>query len=345
MGSPHTIQPSNSAETASQLAVAAELPTNSPAESPQLPDEKLAWLDSFVPSLKSFLDQEPKQRESVERILDQYLIGPPNVDTLNRLVSATKLVMGDSAAECLLTGLARGFDDPEFFEKFVNRLDDETRAWVRLLMALYGNRLRENWMIGGEQPEDWRGINQEINYGLYSDRWLIKLDILKYSGDKAHLEMQPGSLANLVATLLSTLQELPPGAAVSSIDINTLTDIRTRCDALLTVVSDRLWRQQLVEIMMKAPDVEQVKTRARWLTGIPAADLTRHAGNALDDVTEIVDQLAVMDPLDSGSLAGERPLLILLDNVLSSMKSPDLAKELQIMRDDLEQRYRTESEA
>jgi hypothetical protein len=311
---------------------------------PEPPDTKLQWLDTTVPSLKAFLAQEPNAHAGIERILEEYLKVPPTTDTSAKLLSAMQLYLGESA-DFLLTILVRGAEDRELFEIFVSRLEERDRSWARLLGAVYGDKTRDVWIVGGELPDDWKEVNQEVNLSLYVNKCLIITEIVKYNGEKFRLETRPGSLANLVASLLSPLLQLDPDAARDSLEPAKLHEIAEISKSLLDNVMRWTLRQQLVNAILKVPTAVHLKTRTQWLAGIPSSRLTRHTDDESDDLKRIVDQLDDTGRLESGKHSGDWALLVFVDNVLSSVaEGSESAQELQSIHAEFTRIYDKESE-
>lgn len=307
----------------------------------QLPsDEDVQWLDGSVPLLKSFLAQEPNAHDGIERIFDEHLKASPNADTIGSLLSAMQLYAGETAGDLLLTILMRGADDRKVFDFFIDKLEAVDRSWARLLLAVYGKRVRDAWLVGGELPDDWMTLNQEVTYNQYAKKWLIKTNIVKYGGASFLIESRPGSYVNLIGSLLGTLLDLDPDALRDSLDVAKLTDVTSSCRSLLGIVTEQALRQKLVEAILKVTKVERFQTRTGWLTGIPRSQLSRHAGDPAADIKGIVDQLDEMALLESGKRSGERALLVFVDNVLADApEGPDVADELKRIREDFEQKY------
>jgi hypothetical protein len=339
MASPNK-QPPSSEEMPALVAVtqAESSPNSADIQVPS--DEDIQWLDRSVPLLKSFLVQEPNAHDDIERIFDEHLKVAPNADTSVYLLSAMQIYAGDTVGDLLLTILMRGADDRKVFDFFVDKLEEADRSWSRLLLTLYGKRVRDAWLVGGELPDDWMTLNQEVTCSLYGKKWVIKTNIVKYSGATFLLESRPGSYLNLIGSLLDTLRELDPEALRDSLDVAKLAEVTSSFTELFGLVHEQSLRQQLVEAILKVSKIEKLKTRTHWLTGIPQSQLARHAGDPAADIKVIVDQLDEMVPLESGKRSGERALLVFVDNVLAdASEAPDVADELKMIRGSFEDKY------
>lgn len=175
----------------------------------QLSSQDREWVEGSLALLDSFFSAGQETRDGFERVLKEHLRTPITVNTHSDLFAAMAVVTGEGVADALLTVLSRGAAEKDLFESFVNSLQADQRYWMRLMMALFGQQVREVWVVGGEDPNNWRSSTQGIFFSLYAQGWWIKYEILKYSGEKVILEGSPKSFLNLVTNLLDMLLDVP----------------------------------------------------------------------------------------------------------------------------------------
>ena len=270
------VQPALAPEDTLSTAVTAA-PLAVPASASPAGDVGAPWFEKNLPALKDALTQIPGAQQGVEKILSSYLQAAITADTSDGLLLAMQCYLGDGPADLLLTLLTRGIDDRALFQQVADRLEPSDRPWAQLLLGVYGRRVRDAWVVGGELPDDWMTLNHEVNYSLYAENWLVRTTVIKYSGASFTVESRPGAYVNLVGAMSKVLTDLPdPGKA--SLPLPKLKEILDQWNELTWTVA-RLSRGERVAAALEAlPAATDFATRTRWLRDIPHRHLTRQRG-------------------------------------------------------------------
>lgn len=189
---------------------------------PPVEQEALADVTQYVSSaakaLQELFEHEPAAWQDVPEILKDHLQQPLTADTANTLFTSMSMYTGDEdTSDLVLSTLTRSVGDEEFRELFEGAVDDKTRSWVRAMLARHGSRLREAWVIGGENPNSWRSVNRSVLFDPGSGDWLLGFEILTYGGQRLKLEETPTTLLLLASAILDTLNRLPAEEALDAL--------------------------------------------------------------------------------------------------------------------------------
>lgn len=195
-----------------ETPAAAEEPM--PPADQEPPAEATETIRSAAKALQELLAREPTARQDIAEIFKEHLQQPLTADTANTLFNSMSIYAGDEETSDLVLGvLTRSVNDQEIRELFEGGLDDKTRSWVRALLASHGARLREAWVIGGENPNSWRSVNRSVLLDPGTGDWQLGFEIVTYSGERLKLEETPTTLLLLASAILDTLNRLPEEVA------------------------------------------------------------------------------------------------------------------------------------
>lgn len=195
--------------------------------------EDVEWLEANLPLLQQL--EGPGVTGGIERILEE-LLGPPiDTRTLDRMRTMLSTWAGTAVADVLLPLLLRGSRVPDFRDYVLEQLEPAQQAWLRLLFAIYSERLGEVLVVGDEVPEDWRALRHNIFYNLYGDNWWIDLTVARYDGVEFTLKTTPASLLNLAGGIVEVLLDLPGEGegAGNALDPVAVQEVLGRCARLL----------------------------------------------------------------------------------------------------------------
>jgi hypothetical protein len=84
---------------------------------------------------------------------------------------------------------------------------------LRAVLGQYGSELGYAYELSGQIDNDWRIITQNVYYDSLAQRYLFRVRIEKYGGEKVLLEFIPNSMLSFVRILMTSIQQ------VSSADV------------------------------------------------------------------------------------------------------------------------------
>lgn len=201
-----------------------------PEPEPVLDDAQL--VSSAARALQELFAREPSARQEFGQILREHLQPPLTADSAQTLFTSMSILAGEETANLLLGVLKRSFDDKAFLAQLEGALDDKSRSWMRVILARYGPRLKEAWIIGGESPEAWRSVNRAVSYDLVSG-WQITFELIKYSGERLKVQDTPSNFLFMVSAILDTLSLIPEDQAPNLLDADGLSEFVGKAGAFI----------------------------------------------------------------------------------------------------------------
>ena len=173
--------------------------------------------------LVQFLRADPTARPHVDRIIRQHLGDGVNLETWGRILNGLTVDAGEEIATFLLTVLLRS-DDVDFVALVEEYIGPEM-PYVRSLIALYSDGLREAHTVFGEKPHGWKTVNRRMYYDHLTQIWHATFEIVKYGGEQVYLDETPTSAIVLCQAIIDALNSIPPETAQQAADPSAVEDL------------------------------------------------------------------------------------------------------------------------
>ena len=98
------------------------------------------------------------------------------------------------------------------------------RSFLQHIGALFGSKIKEAFSISGELQDNLQSGSVILYHKKKNKGWVIRMDAMKYNGEKILLEMPPNSAFGLAVAFLEELGELP----LKDVDAETIKTIKKR---------------------------------------------------------------------------------------------------------------------
>ena len=82
--------------------------------------------------------------------------------------------------------------------------------FLKTLLAVYGEDLVQALAVGTGVGNDWRTLFREVNVDQLSNRFTLRLRVLKLNGEWTQLEGPPDSFLNLARNVIAMLRAVGP---------------------------------------------------------------------------------------------------------------------------------------
>ena len=186
------------------------VPANPPA--PDDAENEAARIQRNAILLLEFFQADPSNRAYIDRTIRQHIQNGVKLESWGRILSGLTVYAGEDLATFVLTVLLRS-EDTEFLALIEAYAPPEVWSYLRGLMALYSDELREVYAIFGENPQGWRTINRRVYFDHLTDTWRANFELIKFNGDRFHLDETPTSAIVLCQAILDALNSVPVEAA------------------------------------------------------------------------------------------------------------------------------------
>jgi hypothetical protein len=174
--------------------------------------------------LLQFLQASPAATAYVDRIIREHLGGGVDLETWGHVLNGLTTYAGENVANFVLVLLLRS-DDAEFLALVEKHVGEEVWSYLRSLMALYSDDLREAYAVFGENPQGWRIVNRRVYYDHLTETWHTAFEIVRFDGKQIYLDESPTSAIVLCQAILDALNTVPADLAPQAADPRAVVDL------------------------------------------------------------------------------------------------------------------------
>lgn len=213
---------------------------NDSSSSPITETEDYLFDQLSVINFVKFLDQEPDAVKNTKEIFNQYISWNEfNPEKAKYLKNALSVYLGNQNTDFLLYLLTSYLEDED--DSFLTKLKEvepRIEKIVRFLLSLYGSAIEKNYLAQDENPNSWRALLPKVDHEIFSGKFIVKLEIEKYSGDVVVFDETPLSVVQLISTLLSILNEIPSRDISPSIPLKEIEDLKETFEEFIDIFKD-----------------------------------------------------------------------------------------------------------
>ncbi len=199
-----------------------ETPPGPPSAPADAVDEE-TQVQRAADQLLQFMQTDPTTRPHIDRIIRHHLENGIDLETWGHVLNGLTVYVGEDIATFLLTLLLRS-DDAEFVD-LVEKYVGAEMPYLRSLMALYSDDLREAHTVFGEKPHGWKTVNRRIYYDHLTQLWHATFEIVKYGGERVYLDETPNSAIVLCQAIIDALNAVPVETAQQAADPRAVEDL------------------------------------------------------------------------------------------------------------------------
>jgi hypothetical protein len=177
-------------------------------------DEGSELISTTVAELDELIKQTPGARETAIRILDVRLANPLKATAWDDLLESLGAFLGRGPTSLL--GWVSFGDWEERSSKVSAPASPEALRFIRELVGIFGNDIRQAMTAREQLPDDWIGLRLRVMENrLLGGDYRISVEIDKVRGESISMEAPPDSILNLVRHLIRALTAVGNSAVFS----------------------------------------------------------------------------------------------------------------------------------
>jgi hypothetical protein len=176
-------------------------------------DEEAKILSQTVTALDAFLAEDDRRADQVLAVFARRLDAGSTTETWQQILDSLGRYMGKPLAGLVMWAL-----EPEASDR-LERIEHVGSMRVipvlRAIAGIYGTDLERAFDRWAQNPDDWQLFSRDVFFNQIAQQHVVRVKILKYSGQELLLEGRPNSLLGLANAFVVTLKLIGAADAFS----------------------------------------------------------------------------------------------------------------------------------